>query len=125
MNRRSLVSSSLESNAPRGHVLVEDSEYARMQKSEKFQALRRKHRGLVFPLTALFLAWYFLYVLLAAYAHDFMATKVSGNISVGLLLGLGQFASTFAITAFYVSYANKHLDPVAEEIRNEMEGGAR
>jgi len=119
------VSSSLERNAPRGHELVEDSEYARVQQSEKFQTLRSKHRSVVFPLTALFLAWYFLYVLLADYAHGFMSTKVSGNITVGLLMGLGQFASTFAITAYYVRFANRNLDPIAEEIRNEMEGDAQ
>jgi uncharacterized membrane protein (DUF485 family) len=54
-----------------------------------------------------------------------MSTKVSGNITVGLLMGLGQFVSTFAITAYYVRFANKNLDPVAEEIRYEMEGDAQ
>jgi uncharacterized membrane protein (DUF485 family) len=116
------VSSSLEGNVDRGHVLVEDSEYARVQQSEQFQTLRRKHRAVVFPLALLFLAWYFLYVLLAAYAQDFMSHKISGNITVGLVMGLLQFASTFAITAYYVSYADKHLDPVAEDIRHDMEG---
>jgi uncharacterized membrane protein (DUF485 family) len=119
------VSSSLEDNTRTHNQLVEDSEYARVQQSERFQTLRSRHRKVVFPLTGLFLAWYFLYVLLADYAHGFMDTKVAGNITVGLLMGLGQFASTFAITAFYVSYANKHLDPVAEEIRHELEGDAR
>lgn len=116
------MSSSLGDHSASGHQLVEDSAYARVQQSEQFQTLRRKHRGVVFPLTALFLAWYFLYVLLADYAHDFMSHKVAGNITVGLLFGLGQFASTFAITAFYVRYADRHLDPVAEQIRDEMEG---
>ena len=118
------MSSSLESNAPRGHVLVEDSEYARMQKSEKFQALRRKHRGLVFPLTALFLAWYFLYVLLSSFAVDFMSTKVFGEINVGLIFGLLQFVSTFAITIIYVRWADRHFDPAAEALRKRVEGSA-
>ena len=46
-------------------------------------------------MTGLFLAWYLLYVLLADYAHDFMSTKVVGNINIGLILGLLQFVSTF------------------------------
>ena len=66
-------------------------------------------------MTAFFLAWYFLYVLLADYAHDFMSTKVWGNINVGLLLGLGQFVSTFAITMIYARWANNRQDPVAEQ----------
>ena len=69
-----------------------------------------------------FLVWYFAYVLLAAYAHEFMATPVIGNINIGLLLGLGQFVTTFAITTWYVSWANRKLDPLAEEIRADLEG---
>jgi uncharacterized membrane protein (DUF485 family) len=33
--------------------------------------------------------------------------------------------STFVITAVYVRFANKNLDPVAMELRDELEGGAR
>ena len=70
------------------------SRYAEVQQSTEYQELRRKFRRFVFPMTALFLAWYFLYVLLAAFAPEFMAIKLFGNINVGLVLGLGQFAST-------------------------------
>jgi uncharacterized membrane protein (DUF485 family) len=103
----------------------EQDAYVRMQSSPEFQELRRRFRNFAFPMTAAFLAWYFLYVLLAAYAHDFMATEVFGNINVGILLGLGQFASTFLITWLYVRHASKNLDPVADRIRGELEGGAR
>lgn len=71
-----------------------------------------------------FLVWYFAYVLLAAYAHEFMATPVIGNINIGLLLGLGQFVTTFAITTWYVSWANRRLDPLAEEIRADLDAGS-
>jgi uncharacterized membrane protein (DUF485 family) len=71
-----------------------------------------------------FLLWYFAYVLLADYAHDFMSTKVIGNINIGLILGLLQFVSTFAITMWYVSFANKKLDPIAAEMRSELESAA-
>jgi uncharacterized membrane protein (DUF485 family) len=47
------------------------------------------------------------------------------NITIGLIMGLLQFVSTFIITTVYVRYANTHLDPVAEEIRTEIEGVTR
>jgi uncharacterized membrane protein (DUF485 family) len=119
------VSSSLEGNAGTGRGLDDAGPYAHIQQTERFAELRRKQRSIVFPLTLLFLGWYFLYVLLADYAHDFMSTKVVGNITVGLVMGLLQFASTFVITAVYVRYANKHLDPVAEDIRSDFEGSRR
>lgn len=97
--------------------------YQVVQDSPDFQALRSRFRRFVFPMTALFLVWYFVYVLLANYAHGFMATKVWGNITVGLLFGLGQFVSTFAITMIYARWANDRQDPVAEELRAKIEDG--
>jgi uncharacterized membrane protein (DUF485 family) len=98
--------------------------YIAVQQSPEFQQLRNKLRRFVFPMTAFFLVWYGLYVVLGAFATDFMATKVFGNINIGLLLGLGQFVTTFVITGLYVRFANKELDPRAEAIRSEMEDNA-
>ncbi len=91
------------------------------QRSEEFQKLRTSHRNFVFPVAIGFLVWYFAYVLLAAYAHDFMSIKVWDNINIGLLLGLFQFVTTFGITTWYVSYANRKLDPQAAVIRERLE----
>jgi uncharacterized membrane protein (DUF485 family) len=90
--------------------------------SAEFQQLRTRLRRFVFPMTALFLLWYLLYVLLADYAHGFMSTKVVGNINIGLIFGLLQFVSTFVITGLYVRYANRQLDPIAEKIREDLDG---
>ena len=100
---------------------AEETDYQRVQRSPEFQDLRRRFRSFVFPMTALFLVWYFVYVLLAAFARDFMAQRVWGDITVGLLFGLGQFVTTFAITMAYVAFANRKLDPLASEIREELE----
>lgn len=96
------------------------ADYLAVQASPEFQELRSKLRRFVFPMTAFFLIWYASYVLLGAFAHDFMATKVWGNINVGLLLGLGQFLTTFLITGLYIRFANRELDPRAAVIRSEM-----
>lgn len=99
-------------------------QFIAVQASPEFQELRSRLRRFVFPLSALFLIWYFMYVLLGAFAHDFMATKVWGDINIGLIIGLGQFLSTFIITAVYVRWANREFDPRAEAIRAELEGDA-
>jgi uncharacterized membrane protein (DUF485 family) len=96
-----------------------------MQASPEFQELRTRLRRFVFPMTAFFLIWYATYVLLGAFAHGFMATPVFGNVNIGLLIGLGQFLTTFVITGLYVRFANRELDPRAAAIRTEMEGTAR
>lgn len=96
-----------------------------MQASPEFQDLRSRLRKFVFPMTAFFLIWYGIYVLLGAFAHDFMATRVFGNVNVGLIIGLGQFLTTFVITGLYVRFANRELDPRSAAIREELEGPLR
>lgn len=96
--------------------------YRDVQLSPDFSELRRRFRRFVFPMTGLFLVWYFLYVLLADYAPGFMSHRIGGNINVALIFGLGQFVSTFAITMIYVRWADKEIDPAAEKLRDQIEG---
>ena len=97
--------------------------YRDVQLSPDFSELRRRFRRFVFPMTGLFLAWYFLYVLLCAYAADFMSTKVIGDINIGLIFGLLQFVSTFTITMLYARWADREFDPTAERLRADIEAG--
>jgi uncharacterized membrane protein (DUF485 family) len=94
-----------------------------LQNSAEFIELRRKFRRFVFPMTAFFLVWYFLYVLLSVYAKEFMGTRVIGNITWGLILGLLQFVTTFAITMYYARWADREFDTGAEALARKM-GGA-
>lgn len=100
-----------------------EAQYMAIQESPEFQDLRRRYRGWVLPVAAASLIWYFVYVFLAAYAHDFMSQKVIGNINVGLILGLAQFVTTFGVTALYIRHAGKVFDPASSRIRDEMEEG--
>ncbi|MDA2814925.1 DUF485 domain-containing protein [Nocardiopsis sp. RSe5-2] len=97
-------------------------QWREVQAGPEFSELRRRLRVFVFPLTAFFLAWYLLYVLLAVYAPGFMAAPVAGNINVGIVFGLLQFVTTFVITGLYASYANRRLDPIADRLRGRIEG---
>lgn len=94
-----------------------EPDFAAIHDSPEFAALRRRFRLFVFPMAALFFLWYLTYVLLAAFARDFMSERVFGQVTVGLVLGLLQFVSTAAITIAYVRYARRHLDPRVAAIR--------
>ncbi len=100
----------------------DEDPYVALQATDEFQELRRKFRGFVFPMTAFFLVWYFVYVLLSIFAPGFMGTKVFGNINIGLLFGLGQFVTTFAITFIYARWANRELDPLADALGAQLDG---
>lgn len=102
--------------------VADDVALARVQASDEFQELKKRFRNFAFPLSAAFLIWYFAYVLLSTYAVDFMRKEVIGHVTIGLLLGLLQFVTTFLITWMYIRHANKNLDPIASELRAELEG---
>ena len=103
-------------NAPPGVI-----DYVAVEESPPFRNLKKTQRSFVFPLAVAFLLWYFVYVLLSSFASDFMSQRVWGDITVGLIFGLGQFVTTFAITMTYVWYANSKLDPQAQAIREQLE----
>jgi len=114
--------SSIDDEGGRGPTTPSEAHYVAVQQTPEFQDLRRRYRGWVLPVVAASLLWYFLYVVLAAYAHDFMSQKVLANINVGLIMGLLQFVTTFLVTALYIRHAERVLDPASSRIREEMEG---
>ena len=102
----------------KGHHRID---YPAFEENPTYKQLKKRQRSFVWPVLVAAMAWYITYVILATYASAWMKTLVFGNISVGLLFGLGQFVTTFAITQWYVSYANKKLDPLASELRGVLE----
>lgn len=113
--------STAEHDQVRATYTPREAYYVQMQESAEFQELRKRYRGWVLPVAAGALVWYFLYVALAAYAADFMGQKLFGNINVGLVMGLLQFASTFGITALYIRHADKSLDTAAAALRDRFD----
>ena len=75
-------------------------------------------------MTVAFLAWYLLYVVMSNWAHDFMSTKVVGNINVALVFGLLQFVTTFLIAWSTPATPTAKLDPLADD-QPEIEAAYR
>jgi uncharacterized membrane protein (DUF485 family) len=100
---------------------IDGDKYLEVQQSEEFARLRKALRSFVFPMTIAFLVWYTLYVVLSAYARDFMGTTVVGNINVALVFGLLQFVSTFLIAWLYERYSSRTLEPMAESVKARLE----
>jgi uncharacterized membrane protein (DUF485 family) len=87
----------------------------------KVVELRRRHRKFVFPMTLVFFVFYMLLLIGAGYWTGLYEKSVYGNINVGYLFALSQFFTSFAIAIAYTRYANRRLDPLAAEIREELE----
>jgi uncharacterized membrane protein (DUF485 family) len=107
-------------DSARPYLTAEGPDFERIQRSEQFITLKKRLRRFIFPMSLLFFVWYMVYVLLAAYAPSFMGTKLFGEINIGLIFGILQFVTTIAITAAYIRFANRQIDPQVERIRRHV-----
>lgn len=100
-------------------------EFLETSESPEFGELRSIFRKFAFPISFVFLVWFFFYIVTATYATDFVSTRVYGAINVGMILGLAQFATAGLVTWAYVRFANKKLDPASAAIRDQLENRTR
>ena len=120
------VSQSPEPQVPKSNLADQENRhgadvFSTIEASSEFEELKRKFRGFVFPMTAFFLTWYFLYIVASIWGRGLMDNKIWGNINVAYILGLSQFISTFVIAYMYWRFSNAKLDPLASRIRGEIE----
>jgi uncharacterized membrane protein (DUF485 family) len=97
--------------------------YEAVRASRDFWTIRRRYGSFVRPVCALFIIWYFLFVIIAVFAPGFMRISVFGDVNVGLCFGVLQFVSTFVIAMSYRRWARRRLDPLSDRLRHRLEGG--
>jgi uncharacterized membrane protein (DUF485 family) len=68
----------------------------------------------VIPCTVFFLAWYMGFILLCAYAPDFMGERVYEGLTVGYCLALTQFAMVWGLGLWYLRKSDDEFEPLAE-----------
>jgi uncharacterized membrane protein (DUF485 family) len=90
------------------------------QSSPAFQSLRKSFRGFAFPLTVAFLVWYFGYVVLTAWAREWVSTPVFGNLNIAFILGVLQFLTTFLIMWLYERHSSHKLDAASDALRDKV-----
>ena len=85
-----------------------------IERSPEFQELVGRRRRFVVPCTVFFLAWYMGFILVCAYAPDFMGESVYQGLTVGYCYALTQFVMVFALGLLYLRKADREFDPLAE-----------
>ena len=84
-----------------------------IERSPEFQELVHKRRSFVIPCTIFFLTWYLGFIVLCAYAPDFMGESVYQGLTVGYCLALTQFVMVFVLGIWYLRKADHVFDPLA------------
>jgi uncharacterized membrane protein (DUF485 family) len=85
-----------------------------IERSPEFQELVHRRRRFVIPCTIFYLSWYLGFILLTAYAADFMGERVYEGLTVGYCLALTQFLMVLVLGLWYLRKADNEFDPLAE-----------
>lgn len=92
----------------------------RLAEHPNFRALLRARRRFAWSLTAVMLATYFGFILTLAFQPQLLGRPlVPGQpMTVGIPVGFGMFAVTFALVALYVYRANTVYDDMIRALRD-------
>jgi uncharacterized membrane protein (DUF485 family) len=82
-----------------------------------YQSLRHGHRRFGVRATAVAVGGFLLYVLLSGFVPGLMNTSVSGHLTIGLALGLGQFVLMAVIVWRYLVHMRTEVTPVVRGLR--------
>jgi uncharacterized membrane protein (DUF485 family) len=80
-------------------------------------ALRSAYRLLRRISTLTALGSFVVYVVLSCYAPGLMGSKITGELSLGMALGVLQLVVTFAAVFWYGRSAQRSVDPLARAVR--------
>ncbi|HSM92597.1 MAG TPA: DUF485 domain-containing protein [Anaeromyxobacteraceae bacterium] len=89
--------------------------------SPEFKHLVGRRWSVSMVLLAMLFVSYYGYILVVATAKDFVNQRIGeGATTVAIPLGVAAIVIAFALTAFYVSWANKSYDPEVERLKGKL-----
>lgn len=103
------------------HGDVEDSHVQAVLHNPRFKLLVQKKRTLSWSLSALMLIIYIGFILLVAYAPDFLHRSFNGGvITWGIPLGIGVIVAAFVLCAIYSVIANGEYERLTQDVVNDI-----
>lgn len=89
--------------------------YVEIEQSEEFKELIRRKYRFIFPVPLVFIAYYLFFIVMSAYAQDFMVQPLLGNLTTGYIFGISYYLVIWALAFVYVVKARQY-DKLVEEI---------
>jgi uncharacterized membrane protein (DUF485 family) len=84
------------------------------------EALHARRWRVALALTAAVIVVYFGFILLIAYAKEFMARPLTSGLTVGILFGAMVIVISWLLTWVYVRWANGTYDTAMKKLRGEQ-----
>jgi uncharacterized membrane protein (DUF485 family) len=87
-----------------------------LERSPEFKDLVTKRRSFLLPVIVLLGAWYLLFLVLCAWAPDFMGGTFISPFTVGHFWGVSIILLVWVIAFMYLRFSHNELDPRAEAV---------
>jgi uncharacterized membrane protein (DUF485 family) len=100
---------------------MSDLSAGKIQNNPKYHKLVKERDILAWTLTVLVLVIYYGFILLVAFAGNFLTKPISDTsvIPIGVPIGVGVILASVVLTGIYVYRANRTFDPLIREIIQE------
>ena len=101
-------------DAGRGEALSTrngDGDWVAIERSPEFRELSGRRRRFIVRASVFFLAFFLTYLLLTAFAQDFMGTEIAG-MPLAFILAVAQVLMTWVVTWLYLRVADRELEPL-------------
>ena len=97
----------------------------RIEADPNYQKLVSERKSFGWTLAIITLVIYYGYIAIVAFAPSVIAIKVSGDITVGIILGVAIILASILLTGIYVLRANSEYDDLTNAIVNDVKPGGR
>jgi len=89
---------------------------------DDFRSLSSQKNSISTILTILELVLYFGFISLIAFNKSFLASKLSGAITVGIPIAIGTIVLSWVFTGIYIRWANSKYDVLVKKVREKIGG---
>jgi len=90
----------------------------------EFKDLVSRKNRISIQLTAVTLIIYYCFIFLIAFKRDVFGAKAIGNVTVGILLGIGVILACWLLTGVYVRWANRNYDSMVARLQEKARHGS-
>ena len=104
---------------------MDDRTLARIEGDPNYQALVKERNSFGWTLAIITLVLYYGYIAIVAFDPSVISIKVSGVITVGIIMGVALIAISIILTGIYVMRANSRYDDLTRAIVNSAKGDAK
>jgi len=99
---------------------VDQATLARIKADPNYRTLVAERKSFGWTLTIITLIAYYGFIAIVAFAPGVIATKLAGNITIGIVIGFLLILGSILLTGIYVARANSRYDDLANAIVNAV-----